>query len=271
MKAWSQIAVVGAGAVGCYFGAMLARAGNKVTLIGRQNHVDAVTRHGLLFRSRGAEERVRIAAMTDIAGVGGASLVLFCVKSLDTEDAAREMATHLAPDAVILSLQNGVDNVERIGLHVKNKAMIAALFTAAGVPVKVSENIDVELWTKLVMNCAYNAICALSGAPYGRMVAMPEVADVMRDIVSEVAAVAKAKGVQLPVDIADAAIRLADVMPRTMSSTAQDIAKGKRTETEHLNGTVVRQGEALGIPTPVNLTLNALMKLLEQPKSGQPG
>jgi 2-dehydropantoate 2-reductase len=302
MKAWSQIAVVGAGAVGCYFGAMLACAGNKVTLIGRQNHVDAINRDGLLFRSRGAEERVRIAATTDIAGVGGASLVLFCVKSLDTEDAAREMAPHLAPDAVILSLQNGVDNVERIGLHFKNKAMpalvytavqmlapgtvehtgggnlvvgqaaqeIAALFTTAGVPVKVSENIDIELWTKLVMNCAYNAICALSGAPYGQMVAMPEVAGVMRDIVSEVAAVAKGKGVHLPLDIADAAIRLADVMPRTMSSTAQDIAKGKRTETEHLNGTVVRQGEALGIPTPVNRTLNALMKLLEQTKSGSP-
>ena len=61
-------------------------------------------------------------------------------------------------------------------------------------------------------------------------------------------------------------MRLADAMPRTTSSTAQDLAKGRTTEIDHLNGYVVRQGEALGIPTPVNRTLSALMKLAEQTK-----
>ena len=82
---------------------------------------------------------------------------------------------------------------------------------------------------------------------------------------------ARAKGVHLPGDIVEAAIKFADVMPQTMSSTAQDIAKGKRTEIDHLNGYVVRQGEALDMPTPVNRMLNALMKLLEQTKTGPRG
>lgn len=309
---FTRVAVVGAGALGSYFGAVLARAGMTVTLIGRQKHVDAINRDGLLFQSRGHEERIPIAATTDIAAVKNARLVLFCVKSLDTEDAAREMAPHLAPAALILSLQNGVDNIERIRLHTKNQVMpvlvytaaqmpapgrvehtgggsiivgqtrefranigasdrrlvdaIVALFTAAGVQVKISDNIEADLWTKLVMNCAYNAICALTGTPYGRMVAIPEVRDLMRDTVMEVVEVARAKGVDLPDSIVEAAIKLADTMPRTMSSMAQDLAKGKRTEIDHLNGYVVRQGEALKIPTPVNRTLNALMKLVEQTK-----
>jgi 2-dehydropantoate 2-reductase len=313
-KTWPRIAVVGAGAIGSYFGGMLARAGSTVTLIGRENHVDASRRDGLLFQSGGTEERIPILATTDIAAVRDARLVLFCVKSLDTEGAAAKMAPHLATDAVILSLQNGVDNAERIRLHTTNPVMpvlvyaganipapgsvqhtgggnliigqtkrfrggesgarllgeIAALFASADVPVTISQDIEAELWTKLVMNCAYNAISALSGARYGQMVALPEIRSLMRDAVSEVAQVARAKGVHLPNDIVDAAMKLADAMPQTTSSTAQDIAKGKPTEIDHLNGYVVRQGEALGIATPVNRTLNALMKLLEQTRLSPP-
>src|SRR6266545_131067 len=311
-ETWSRIAVVGAGAIGCYFGGLLARAGANVTLIGRQKHVDPINRNGLLFQSADFQERIAIAATGDIAAVSGARLVLFCVKSIDTDDAARQMAPHLADDAVVLSLQNGVDNLERIRSHVKNEVVcglvyaaaqmpapgcvkhtggcdviigrtsedrgdtsdqrvlqeIAALFTGAGFRVKMSDYIDAELWTKLVMNCAYNAICALSGAPYGRMVAMPEIRSVMREAVKEVSQVAHARGVRLPDNIVEAVIKLADAMPTTMSSTAQDLLKGKRTEIDHLNGFVVRQGEALGVATPVNQTLNALMKLLEQTKLG---
>ena len=307
----SNIAVVGAGAIGSYFGGMLARAGRNVTLIGRQHHVDAINHDGLLFQSHGVEERIAIAATAEIAAVSDARLILFCVKSLDSEDAAAKMAPHLARDAVILSLQNGVDNPERIRLHVKNQVIavlvyaaanipapgsvihtgggnliigqtrefrsgdaagrrllddIAALFTAAGVPVKISDDIDADLWTKLVMNCAYNAISALSGARYGQMVAMPEVRSVMAAAVKEVVQVAKAKGVRLPDDTVESAMKLADAMPQTTSSTAQDLAKGRKTEIDHLNGYVVRQGEALGIPTPVNQALSALMKLVEQTK-----
>lgn len=312
-KTWPAITVVGAGAIGCYFGGMLARAGMPVTLIGRSTHVEAIKRGGLHFLSRGVDARIQVAASTDMAAIGTARLVLFCVKSLDTEAAARAMTPHLAPDAVILSLQNGVDNAERIQAHAANVVMpvlvyaaatmpapgavqhtgggdlvvgltgqshgddamqrrmgeIVALFTAAGVPIRVSDNIEGELWTKLVMNCAYNAVSALGRSSYGRMVAMPEVRAVMVEAVGEAMAVAKAKGIRLPDDLVEAAIKLADAMPQTMSSTAQDIGKGRRTEIDHLNGYVVCQGETLGIATPVNRTLHALTKLLEQSVRGQ--
>ena len=310
----SPIAVVGAGAIGCYFGGMLARAGANVTLIGRHQHVDAIKRDGLLLQSREFSGYIPVAATEHMAAVGGAGLVLFCVKSADTDDAAWAMAPQLAADAAVLSLQNGVNNVERIRRHVKAPviaglvyaaaemsapgavrhtgggslvigrlnalsgdqdprllAEIAALFTGAGIAVKISADIAAELWSKLVMNCAYNAISALSRAPYGRMVALPEIREIMRQTVDEVVQVARAKGIRLPGDMVEAAFRLADAMPATLSSTAQDILKGKRTEIDHLNGYVVREGEALGIPTPANRTLNALVKLLELTASGRSG
>ena len=76
---------------------------------------------------------------------------------------------------------------------------------------------------------------------------MPEVRDVMREAVNEVVGAGKGEGHPAAGDIADAAIRLADVMPQTMSSTAQDIAKGRPTEIDHLNGYVVREGARLGV------------------------
>jgi 2-dehydropantoate 2-reductase len=305
----SNIAVVGAGALGSWFGGILARAGVKVTLIGRSAHVDAINRDGLLFQGLDGEQRIPVPATTDISAVRDAGLILFCVKSLDTETAAAAVAPYLASDAVILSLQNGVDNSERIALHAGNEVIpvlvyaaanipapgrvrhtgggnivigrlknfrgggesdrghlneIAALFADAGVAVKVSEDIEAALWTKLLMNCAYNAISALGRSSYSRMVAVPEVNRLMRDAAGEVAQVAKAKGIRLPGDIIETAMKLADAMPQTMSSTAQDIARGRPSEIAHLNGYVVREGATLGVATPVNRTLNALIKLLEQ-------
>jgi 2-dehydropantoate 2-reductase len=305
----SPVAVVGAGALGCLFGGLLARAGAAVTLIGRPQHVAAIRRDGLRFDSRGEQSIIPVAATEDIAGVRGARLVLFCVKSSDTDDAARAMAPHLGRDAVVVSLQNGVDNVERIGALVPNLVLpglvyvaaqmagpgsvhhtgggsltigrlgtlrggngsdrrrleaIAALFTGAGLAVTISATIEVDLWIKLVMNCAYNAISALTGSQYGRMVALPDIRAVMADAVNEVVAVAARKGVRLPDDLVEKAIRLADGMPVTISSTAQDLRRGRRTEIDHLNGYVAREGEALRIATPVNRTLNALVKLAER-------
>jgi len=307
---WSPVAVVGAGALGCYFGGVLARAGAHVTLIGRRAHVEAITRDGLGFESLGRQEFIPVAASENIAAVAGARLILFCVKSNDTDEAAHAMAEYLAPDAVVLSLQNGVNNAERIRLHLKQQVIpalvyaaaqmsgpgrvrhtgggdlvigplggsdgttapsvkaLATFLTGAGIPVRVSDHIEVELWSKLVLNCAYNAISALCGAQYGTMVANPEIRAVMLAAVDEVVRVAAAKGIRLPEDMADITIRLAEIMPVTISSTAQDIRNGKRTEIDHLNGYVMREGEALGIATPVNRTLNALTKLLEQGKTG---
>jgi 2-dehydropantoate 2-reductase len=293
-----RVAVLGAGAVGCYFGGMLARAGHQVTLIGRPLHVDVFKKNGLRFEGLKFDERIAVEASTEPAAVRGARLVLFCVKSTDTESAAAQIAPHLDADALVVNLQNGVDNTERIQAQVSQPVIpacvyvatemagpghlkhhgrgdlviganeqVQAWFESAGVPAAISDNIAGELWAKLVLNCAYNAISAIAQLPYGKMIEGPGVRDVMRDVVEETLAVAKASGVRMAPDMLERTLKLAAAMPMQYSSTAQDLARGKPTEIDHLNGYVVRRGKALGVPTPANRALHALMKLLES-KSG---
>lgn len=291
-----KTAVVGAGAVGCYFGGMLARAGVPVTLIGRPAHVDAIRRDGLFLDGLKVKERIPVAASTTLDAVTGAAIVLFCVKAVDTETTAREILPHLAPACTVVSMQNGVDNVARIhaasGIqaipavvyvaaamagpgHVKHSGRgdlvvpsdarsLAAMFEAAAVPCRLSQNIAAELWQKMVLNCAYNAISALGRSPYGRMAQTPRIVELMRQAIAETVAVAHADGVELPEDaMVEAARKLGDAMSGATSSTAQDLARGKPTEIESLNGYIARRGAQAGIPTPVNETLRALIQLLE--------
>jgi 2-dehydropantoate 2-reductase len=139
----------------------------------------------------------------------------------------------------------------------------ARALAAAGVGTEISSNVRGALWLKLILNCAYNAVSAIAQLPYGETVRGEGVPQLMRDVVDECVAVARAEGVELPGDV-DAAVRMiAETMPGQYSSTAQDLARGKRSEIDHLNGLVVRRGEALGIATPANRVLWALVKLIE--------
>ena len=125
--------------------------------------------------------------------------------------------------------------------------------------------IDGELWTKLVMNCAYNAISAVTQLQYRFLKESLFSREIMRALIDEVVAVSMAAGVKLPSteELVTAALKLGDTMATATSSTAQDIARGRLTEIDSLNGYVARRGEDLGIPTPVNSTLHGLVKLLE--------
>ena len=299
---WPPVAVMGAGAVGCYFGGMLARAGAPVTLIARRATAEAIARDGLFIDSIHFQERIPVAASTQPDAARDAEIVLFCVKTTDTEEAARLLAPHLAPGAIVVSLQNGVDNVERIrktaGIealpsvvyvaaampapgrmkhsgrgelvlgHAQRKgdvARVTDVFTRAGVPCRVSENLETDLWTKLVLNCAGNALTAIGRASYGRVGQHELAAQVLMATAAEAVAVARAAGVvMLPTDLAAVALKFARDVGDATSSTAQDIERGKRTEIDSLNGYVVRLGAELGVPTPVNHTLYALVKLLEE-------
>jgi 2-dehydropantoate 2-reductase len=140
---------------------------------------------------------------------------------------------------------------------------LAQALIAAGVPTDISDNVRGALWAKLILNCAYNALSAITQLPYGRLVKGAGITAVMRDVVDECLAVAKADDVTIPGDV-DAAIRkIAETVPGQYSSTAQDLARGKPSEIDHLNGVIVRRGEALGVATPVNRLLHAIVKLLE--------
>jgi 2-dehydropantoate 2-reductase len=139
---------------------------------------------------------------------------------------------------------------------------------AAGVPCRVSDDIRVDLWTKLTANCAYNAVSALTQLRYRHLVADEGTRDVMRMVTEENAAVAQADGVPVTVALlADAVRRIAEVMPEALSSTAQDLLLGRATEIGDLNGFVVRRGAALGVATPVNRTLQALVGLAERTRT----
>ena len=293
-EATIRVAVLGAGAVGCFYGGMLARAGHKVTFIGRPVHVEALRKSGLHFEGLKFDEHIPVEASTEASAVRGSRLVLFCVKSTDTDEAAAQIAPHLDADAVVVNLQNGVDNTERLQARVSQSVITAAVYVAtemkgpghlkhhgrgdlviglneqvrawfesAGVPCVISENIAGELWAKLVVNCAYNALSAITQLPYGKMIEGPGIRDTMRDVVEETLAVAKASGVAMAPGMLERTYGIAAAMASQYSSTAQDLARGKPTEIDHLNGYVVRRGEALGIPTPANRALHALVKLLE--------
>jgi 2-dehydropantoate 2-reductase len=222
---------------------------------------------------------------------------------MDTERAAAAIASYLAPEAIVISFQNGVDKVERmqlaagirslaavvyvacamsgpgrvkhngrgdlvIGGPSKTADRIQRLFQSAGVPCRVSDKIDGELWAKLVMNCAYNAISALTHSLYRFIIEDPVMRDIMTEAIEEVAAVASAAGVVLPEveELIAAAFKLGETMATATSSTEQDLSRGRPTEIDSLNGYVVRRGKELAVPTPVNATLYALVKMCERLK-----
>jgi len=304
-----KVAVVGAGAVGSFYGAMLARAGHPVVLIGRPAHVEAIRRDGLKLEMGGRTETVALDAHSEIVAARGADLVLVSVKSSDTDAVSRVLAPLLERAAVVVSLQNGVENADVIARHVDATVVpavvyvatampapgvvrhhgrgdlvvgprtraaaddaafgrrldaLVAFFATAGVAVKISADVVAELWSKLMVNCAYNAISALAQSSYGAMVALAPIRELQRTVVGEVVAVATASGVELPLAAAiDAMERIAPAMPAQLSSTAQDVARKKPSEIDHLNGFVVRRGRELGVATPANQALHALVKLVE--------
>ena len=303
---WPRVAVVGAGAVGGYFGGLLARAGAPVVMIGRPAFAEAVKKNGLLLDTLQFKEKVHVEAAGELRAARGAEIVLFCVKTTDTAETARELAPLLASGAIVVSCQNGVNNVEEIraaagieavpavvyvaasapepgtvkhvgrgdlviGPENEKTRRVAALFARAGVGCKILENIEGELWTKLIWNCALNAVSALGRAKYGEIAGNPEARKVLDTAVDEVFAVAKAAGVRFPslenVEAARAgAFKIASQMQETRSSTAQDMQRGKRTEIDSLNGFIAKRGAELGVPTPVNQALYALVKLAERPQ-----
>ena len=318
------IAVVGAGALGSLVAGRLARsnhAGLAVHLIGREAAVQAIQQAGLQLQEASGEiHTVHLPVTTDMAALRQARVVLLGVKSADTEAAALQMAPWLHPQALVLSLQNGVGNAEVLtrvlqrpvgvalayvaaalpapghvqhaggqdivmGLVATEAAVTAdsiasaspsspdfqrelawaqAALTAAGFTVRLSAQPLAALWSKLVVNCACNAISGLAQANYSAMAALPAVRDLQRAVVQEAVAVAQAEGHALVLaDLLAAVDRVALNMPQQRSSTAQDLARGRRSEIDFLNGEVVRRGAVHGIATPANQALWALVKLLE--------
>lgn len=292
-----RFAVMGAGAVGCYYGARLALSGHEVVLIGRSALVEAVRANGLRLEIGGETRTAVVEAGEDAAAVAGADAVLFCVKSGDTEAAANALLPHLDSRARVLSLQNGVSNAERLERVLKREIIAAAVYVAsrmvgpatvrhegrgelaisgpaaaeiaevferARIETVVSDDVMIALWEKLVLNCVFNPLSAVSRLPYARIAAEEGLPGLMEAVAREALAVARAEGHAVSDDVLDAVRRLPEMMPGQVSSTAQDLLRGRPTEIDHLNGEIVRRADRHGIAVPHNRTLYLMTKLAER-------
>jgi len=302
-----RVGVLGAGAIGCYYGGLLARAGIPVTLVSRARHVAAIQARGLRWQTATVDLHVPLTASTEPAALQDCNLVLVTVKSGDTLGAARQLAVTLKPDCIVLSVQNGVENADRLrqvlhqpvaavaayvavemagdghvlhrgrgellieALHAPQaqKRQLAAVeaLRRAGVAVTLTDAARAAQWNKLVVNCAYNALSALLQQPYGEIVRLAGMPELMRTVVVECQQVAAAEGIALAPDIQQVVDDLARSMAGQYSSTAQDLARGKPTEIDDLNGAIVRAGQRHGIATPVNQALLALVQAFEARKA----
>lgn len=305
METWPQVAVVGAGAVGGFFGAKLAEAGARVTLVGRpgprSEHLETIAQNGLCVDSGNSRICPRVEVAAGVEAVAAADLVLFGVKTLDTEQATRQIAPHLKAGAIVVSLQNGVDNAERMlaaGVdaipavvfvaaaieepgrirhrgrgdlvighagRAEDVRRVSAWFEGAGVRCRISDDVEGELWTKLCLNSMGNAISAVTGASYQRIADHEPTWEVALQILREAVAVAHAAGIELDeAVVARQGLSVMRAVGDATSSTQQDLARGRRTEIDSLNGYLARRGSELGVPTPVNRAMWALVKLIEE-------
>lgn len=300
----SSVMVVGAGAVGSYYGALLARDGHEVTLVARGAHLEALRERGSVEVAEpdGAvwSVPVRAAAAPGDAGGPPPDLAILTVKSHHTLAAARSLAPALGRRTLVLSLQNGVDNLARaetalgegrllagvafVGVWIERPGRVwhqAEGWVRAGDPaggltdraralertvggswdVEMSEDIVRDQWRKLLWNIGFNALCAVTGATAGEALASAESRWIVREAMEEAVSVARAAGVWLTAEDVDEMAAFNPQLRDYRPSTARDLDAGKPLERDALTGFLVRQGALCGVPTPVNRVLDALLAL----------
>lgn len=299
-----KIAVVGSGAMGSLFGGLLAEGGNDVTLIDVwREHIEKIKKEGLKISGVSGERAIKVNATTNPAEVGKVDLILIFVKSYDTEKAAGDSKPLIGDETVILTLQNGLGNIEKIakvagiekviagttthgatllapgsifhagagettigeldGSITDRITKIADTFTKSGIKTTVSNKIMNIIWGKLLINIGINPFTALTEMLNGQLLIFPEIRQLMAEAIKEALKVAEAQGIKLDYDPIEKTIKVAEATAKNKSSMLQDILRGKRTEIDAITGEVVRLGEKYGIPTLVNKTLYALVKAKE--------
>lgn len=290
-----EIIVLGAGAIGSFYGARLA-ASNDVTLVARPEHVAAINANGLSIE--GLEPRVvGIRAVTAIEKIGPNSLILLTTKVPDNRAALAPLAPLVREDTTILCLQNGLGS-EQIARRAigdqgvvlrgitqfgaifaapgliqfmargytlieehERSGRIAQILSAAGLDCRISFDIHADVWHKLVVNCVVNPLTAILGCEVGG-IANPQLDPLKRLVIDECIAVAATQGVTFETDFR----REIDDFFRpshNLSSMLQDLRRGHATEIDYLNGAVVSLGRQNNIPCPVNGALTAIIKAME--------
>jgi len=293
--------VYGTGAVGGYFGGRLLEGGADVTFLARGRQLAALSANGLTLVSVDGDYFARVRTVARLADAPPPDLVLLAVKAHDTPAAAQDLARHLPPEAVVVSLQNGVENagilaealgatrvvastvfigarvaapgiihhtaagIVRAGHYPEGTAphvtKVVDFLTTHGVKAKESRTIRRDLWYKLLWNAGFNGPSALTGATVGAMMARPGIVWLVRGLVAEAAAVARKTGVDLPADAEAATAAQVDGLTDFKTSMLQDAEAGRRVEREAFYGVVVREGERLGLETPLCRMVNDALAL----------
>jgi 2-dehydropantoate 2-reductase len=298
-----RVLVVGAGAVGGTFGSLLARAGFAVTFVARGAHAAAMRARGLAIVEPHARWSVdRCDVVEAPRGRGAVDLILVCVKSYDSERAAELLAPCAGPDTIVVSLQNGLENEERIaaraglaplllavtyvasellepgvigyasraevvfgepdGTRSPRAERLSAWLAAAGIEHRVSRRIASVVWDKLAWNAAFNAIGALTGRSVRGVLDGPGEA-LVRGAIEEALAVARGLGVDVRTVVDESIARGRERAGDFHTSMLQDRERGRRLEYDAINGAVVRAGRRAGVPTPIHATLAALLALVD--------
>lgn len=300
-----QTAIIGAGAMGCLFGAMLAGAAPVVLVDPWQEHVAAINAKGLTVEGLDGRQRVhRLPVFNDPAAIEQpVDLAIIFTKSYRTEAAAGDANRILKPDGLVLTLQNGIGNLETIArvvgpqravagvtahggtllgpgrvrhagvgpTHIARPATaaqavdrICRFFVRAGIDTTAEENLDRLIWGKLVINVGINALAAILRVTNGAIGDTPACEPLVAGAVAEAVAVAHALGIRLPYK--DPLQRVKAVCQATAANRAsmlQDILRGARTEIGVINRAIVERGATLGIATPSNRLLAEIVEALE--------
>lgn len=298
-----KVVVLGAGAMGSWAGALLAHAGHDVTLVARQDHAAVVAAKGLTVSGK-TDLLAYPRAVTRAADAPVPDLLLVSVKAYDTERALQDARTLLGQRTSVVSLQNGLGNVERIADAADERQVFAAVtthgvtyvepghvhhagvgyfrlgspfnehararvlagvFRDAGLDAEFHERIAGEIWAKVVVNAAINPLTAVTGLTNGALLHVPALRELMQRAAEEAVDVARAEGAPLPEgDMLERARRVAELTAKNKSSMLQDVERGRPTEIDAICGEIVQRGLRHGIDAPVNMTLRALVKGIEE-------
>ena len=285
---------------GSYGGLLLKSGQDVALIDTWEEHVTAITRNGLRLDGAFGEHRIQIPATTTTEGVAPADVAICFVDANNTEAAAVSIAQILKPDGFAITFQNGIGNVEKLqavlgpervlggssmcsaavsgpghvslthhfptslgeiggGTSTRADALAEAL-RGAGFEIKVQPDIMATIWTKFALNCSVNAICATSGLRLGEVARLPELDAFQTRIMDEVMAVSAARGVVLTDPDFKANIKAHCFKKFSRPSMLQHVDAGRRTEIDAINGALVREAQALGVPVPYNESLVALLK-----------
>ena len=299
-----QILMVGAGSVGGFFGARLAKTNPDVSFLLRPKTLAAVKRNGLTIRSADGTFTVRPQAAADARDLPRPDLIVLAVKAYDLDEVLTQIEPVLTDQTVILTLQNGIDTEDRLlarlqrdcvvggvayiyskiaeaGVidHYKKGAVaigefmgyesdrllkIRDVFASANIPCHLSKDIRRSKWEKMCWNCVFNPITVLIDDHVARALDHPEMTGVIRQIVGEVAAISAAMKVPLPLDMPERVVKATQEIRDIHTSMYDDWKAGRRTEIDYLNGFIVQKGRELGIPTPVNEALTTMIKTITE-------